>query len=260
MNRDRLADLTGQIDSLAFLPDLFDDVENLVFFIKDMDGRYLAANRTLASRCGLREPAQMIGRTPIDIFPAPLGASYLTQDMEVMRSGTAIENQLELHLYPDHREGWCMTRKLPLRDRAGKVIGLAGLSRDLGIPDRKNPDFRKVAGIAAAVRARYDEPLQLARLARQEGLSMSRLERHFRRAFAMSPRQMLLRCRIDAARRLLAAGTMSITDVALSCGYSDHSAFSRQFRAVCGIAPGVYRQMAAVKPVAGPGAARGRPR
>lgn len=244
MTGDPLAALARRVGSFEFLPTLFDDIGDVVFFIKDAEGRYLSANRTLAARCGLRHPAQMLGKTPADIFPAPLGGSYLAQDLAVMRSDAAIENQLELHLYPDRREGWCITRKLPLHDPSGKVIGLAGISRDLGIPDRGNPAFRQVAGIAMRIREHFDAPLQFAELARQAGLSMSGLERYFHRVFAISPRQMLLRCRIDAARKLLSANrNLSITAVAQACGYSDHSAFTRQFKAVCGVTPLAYREL-----------------
>jgi len=245
MTEDPLAAVARRAGSFEFLPALFDDIGDVVFFIKDAEGRYLSANRTLAQRCGLRQPSQMLGKTPADIFPAPLGGNYLAQDLAVMRSDTAIEHQLELHLYPDRREGWCITRKLPLHDRAGTVIGLAGISRDLGIPDRGNPAFRQVAGIATRIREHFDAPLQFAELARQAGLSMSGLERYFHRVFAISPRQMLLRCRIDAARKLLTANRhLSITAVAQACGYSDHSAFSRQFKAVCGVTPQAYRELA----------------
>lgn len=236
------ARLAANLDNLDFLPELFDDLADVVFFVKDAQGRYLAVNRTLAERCGRQQPARMLGRTPAEIFPGPLGSGYLEQDIAVMRSGSAIENQLELHLYPDRKEGWCITRKLPLRDKTAKVIGLAGISRDLGIPDRSNPVFRQVAGIAAHIRAHYGEPLQLAPLARKAGLSMSRLERYFHRVFAITPRQMLLRARIDAARSLLASGReQNISQIALACGYADHSAFSRQFKAVCGVTPVAHR-------------------
>ena len=37
---------------------------------------------------------------------------------------------MELHLYPDGGEGWCLTWKEPLIDAAGLIRGLAGISRD----------------------------------------------------------------------------------------------------------------------------------
>jgi hypothetical protein len=44
---------------------------------------------------------------------------------------------------------------------------------------------------------------------------------------------MIHKARLEHAHRLL-HGDMAITDVALHCGYTDHSAFSRQFKALTG--------------------------
>lgn len=38
---------------------LFDDIPNLVLFIKDRGGRYLAVNRTLVERCAFPEKARL---------------------------------------------------------------------------------------------------------------------------------------------------------------------------------------------------------
>ena len=50
-------------------PDLeaiFDLVPDVVFFIKDREGRYVAVNRALVLRCGRREKHELVGRTPAD--------------------------------------------------------------------------------------------------------------------------------------------------------------------------------------------------
>jgi AraC-like DNA-binding protein len=51
---------------------------------------------------------------------------------------------------------------------------------------------------------------------------------------------MIHKARLGAASQLL-AGDLPITEVALCCGYTDHSAFSRQFRALTGLSPSQYR-------------------
>jgi AraC-like DNA-binding protein len=171
-----------------------------------------------------------------------MGAGYLEQDKAVIASGTAIRDQLELHLYPDRDPGWCLTCKVPLVDERGAVIGLAGISRDLAMPDRKHPVYRRVAAAARHIQDHYDQQVQLADLARIASLSVSQVERYFHKIFHLTPRQMIIQTRLNAAANLL-RGTMSVTDVAASCGYHDHSAFTRQFKATIGVTPTEYRAM-----------------
>ena len=63
-----------------------------------------------------------------------------------------------------------------------------------------------------------------------------------RRVCHVTPKQFLLRVRLDAATRLLRDPALSVAQVAHACGYSDHSAFTRTFRAVTGLSPQAYRQ------------------
>lgn len=62
---------------------------------------------------------------------------------------------------------------------------------------------------------------------------------------------MLLKTRLDAATALLVTN-VKVTDVAAAlCGYMDHSAYTRQFKATVGITPSEYRallQSAATRP------------
>ena len=102
---------------------LFDCLPDVVFFVKNLRCEYVALNQTLVERCGRQSKGDLIGRTADDVFPSALGQSYRAQDEEVLRSGIAIRNQLELHFYPTGRRGWCVTNKLPLRGRQGDVVG-----------------------------------------------------------------------------------------------------------------------------------------
>jgi PAS domain-containing protein len=128
-----------------FAEALFDLLSDVVFFVKDADGCYVVVNITLTQRCGLQDKSRLIGRSPIEVFPLELGASYAAQDRHVITTGEAIQSWMELHLYPNRAPGWCLTHKLPLFDREGRVIGLTGISRDLRMPDKEHPVYRRVA-------------------------------------------------------------------------------------------------------------------
>jgi len=230
-----------------FAEPLFDALPDVVFFVKDAQARYVVVNQTLVQRCGVKNKAALIGRTPAEVFAQPFGLGYLAQDMAVLGGADAIEDQLELHLYPDRDPGWCLTRKSALRDGAGAIIGLTGISRDLAMVDKKNPAYRKVAAAARMIHEHYDQPLPLHELARVANMSVAQIERYFLRIFHLTPRQMIIKTRLDAASRMLAdiASSASVADIAQACGYGDHSAFTRQFHATVGLTPRQYRAMLA---------------
>lgn len=227
---------------LAAIESLFDALSDVAFFIKDREGRYLGANQTLVRRCGLRSKQEILGKTAVDVHPRHLAQTYLAQDLEVISHGIAIKKHLELHLYPSRSRGWCLTYKTPLRDEAGNIVGLVGTSQDLGLPDAQHPVYGKIASIAQHLREHCAEPICMKQLARDAGLSLSRVERLFQRVFHTTPRQLLLQSRLNTALAMMDANDqVNIADVAYACGYSDHSAFSRQFKSLTGMSPVQYR-------------------
>lgn len=233
--------LDALLATAGFALDLLDSLPDVVFFAKDADGRYRAVNDTLARRLGKRTKRDLLGRTARDLFPAPLGERYLAQDLAVCRTGRPVEDLLELHLYPDGREGWCLTTKLPLRDGAGRVVGLAGTSRDVRPPDALDGSIEGLAGVLEALHEHPGDSHRVEVLARRAGLSPDRFTRRVRALFGLSPTQLVIKVRVDAARRMLRDTAAPIARVALACGYCDQSAFTRQFKAVTGLTPAQYR-------------------
>ena len=78
---------------------LFDHIPDMVFFMKDREARYTVVNHTLVDRCGLGGKEDLLGKTVLEIFPAPLGEGYHEQDTEVLETGAPVTDLLELHLY-----------------------------------------------------------------------------------------------------------------------------------------------------------------
>lgn len=237
----RLAE--GPID-FKFVERLFDYTPSVVFFLKNRLGRYLVVNETLVRRCGLASKDQLLGRTVCDVFPPQLAASYAEQDQLVLETGLEIRDRLELHLYPNRTWGWCLTLKLPLRDLHGRVVGMAGISKDLEQPDTEEIGYRAVARAVEYIQQHFAEPLRIEDVARTTGLSVPRFARLVYRIFGLTPRQLLIRTRLEAASQMLVSGMGSVTDVAHACGYSDHSAFTRQFKVYVGLTPLAFRRIA----------------
>ncbi len=226
---------------LRFAEALFNLVDDIIFFVKDADLRYVLVNQTIVGRCGVESKEQIIGKTSAETFPEPLGDLFTKQDQKVLDTGVAIDGQIELHVYLDGSKGWCLTHKLPLFDESGSVVGLVGLSRDLHEPGQKREELGRAGQAVSRISNDYSSPLRVADLAKECGLTVSRLERTISKVYGMTPVQLLAKTRLTAATRLLDTTTDSITDIAVACGYSDHSAFTNKFRSSVGITPREYR-------------------
>jgi AraC-like DNA-binding protein len=238
------SELFGQLAQPFTGEALFDCLGDMVYFIKNIRGEYVVVNQTLVDRCGLRDKGGIIGRRPDEIFPPPMGGSFRTQDEQVLRTGEPILNQLELQLYPSGGAGWCLTHKLPLRDRKGKVAGLSGVSKDLQAPNEKGADYVRVAVAVRHIRDNFDEPLQVSSLATMAGMSPYQFEQRIRKIFQLTAGQFIQKIRMDRAVRWLRETDGSISKIALDCGYSDQSSFSRQFKQTVGISPAQFRRAA----------------
>ena len=240
-----------QVD-FRLLEKLFDELPEVVFFVKDREGRYSSVNQTLLNRCGFSHKGKILGLTAEEVYPTPLGAGYTAQDRLVLQKGIEIRDKLELHLYPGGGQGWCLTFKTPIRDGADAITGLVGISRDLHRPDEHDADYRRLARAVDDLQQRYAETVRLEALARSVGLSLDRFERLVKRVFYLTPRELLIKTRIEAASKLLAEGDRSVADIAYACGYCDHSAFTRQFKATVGVSPAVFRNSLKVPRVSDP--------
>lgn len=236
-----LAELFSQLDEPFTGEALFDCLTDLVFFIKNQRGEYVVVNQTMARRCGFREKSRLIGRKADEVYPPPLGKSYRDQDESILQSGTPVLNQLELQLYPSGGPGWCLTTKLPLKDAAGRIVGLAGISQDLNVAYDQGDDYAHVAEAVGHIRSHFDRSLKVPELAAMAGLSEYQFEQRIRKIFHITAGQLIQKVRMDAAVHRLRSTDDPIVAIALGCGYSDQSSFSRQFKRTVGLSPAEYR-------------------
>jgi|GEM_PF-1580129 len=100
-------------------------------FIKDTEGRYNLSNIAYASAVQMTIPDALIGKTVLDLFPPELAAQFHAEDQAVMVSGEPAINLETQTIDRFGRPRWALTDKIPLRDSAGKIIGLIGMSRDI---------------------------------------------------------------------------------------------------------------------------------
>jgi AraC-like DNA-binding protein len=222
---------------------LFDHLPDVVFFIKDRDGRYLAVNQTLVERCGKQRKSELIGRRPSEVLGEALGRGYESQDRGVLKTGYRLLNQLELHVYRSRDVGWCLTSKFPLIDRDGNTIGLVGVSQDLRLPDVTAEEFRHLDEAIRYVGGHISSPPTIREVAGIARMSVYQLDRRMRRVFGLTTGQWVLQTRINHASKRLIDTDLSIAAIALEAGYSDQSSFTRQFRRSTGLSPSDFRNL-----------------
>ncbi len=226
---------------VSVLEHLFDQVPDVAFFVKDLAGCYAVVNASLVARHGLREKSQVLGKRPRDICPGDFGGVPSKQDAVVLRTGRPLLDHLELHWYAPHEPGWCLTTKLPIRDTNGAIVGLVGISRDVRAPIQTRDIPLRVAEALNHLEANVADSMTPTDLARRAGLPTHRLARVLKRFFGLTPSQLIAKVRITAASRMLCETNASVADIALACGFYDHSAFSRAFRKITGTTPSRFR-------------------
>lgn len=236
------AQLLARLAAPLLAGECFDLIPDAAFFLKDRLGRYTAVNQTLVERCGRRSKADLLGRSVHDLFPPELAARYAEQDAAVLSAGEAVVNKLELHLYPTGKTGWCLTTKLPLRDRSGRIAGLVGLSRDLHVGGDGGLVPAALVATLEHLRRHYAEPLTPSVLAAHAGLTPAKFTRLTKRLLGLTPGQLILQTRLQAAALRLRDTEEPVAAIAQASGFYDHSAFARHFKAATGLTPVAYRQ------------------
>ncbi|WP_068309579.1 GlxA family transcriptional regulator [Aliiruegeria sabulilitoris] len=101
----------------------------------------------------------------------------------------------------------------------------------LSIPTRIGVRHPKLSQVIQIMEQNLEEPISPALLAKDVALSTRQLERLFRRYLNRSPKRYYMELRLQKARNLLMQTDMSVINVALACGFTSPSHFSKCYRA-----------------------------
>ena len=116
---------------------LMDNVPDGIYF-KDAQSRFIRVNRATARKHGLENPEQAIGTTDFDYFTRESTQAYYDSEQAVMRTGQPVVDAEEKEVWSDRPPTWAATTITPLRDRAGDIVGIIGITRD--ITERKQAE------------------------------------------------------------------------------------------------------------------------
>lgn len=229
----------GDYQAFQTLLDLLPDV---AFFMKDQKGRFVMQNRRSLEYCRVGLEAEAIGKTDYDFWPRDRAETYVVGDRQVMATGNPIINAIGPAPEGVGSDRLIIYSKVPVRDRKGRIIGIAGTHREVEGLRAAPGKFGQLSRAVQRLHQHFSTPLSTPELAAIAGLSRSQFERVFHRLFGTSPMDYLLRVRVNAACLLLEKTDHKCTDIALECGFYDHSHFTRMFQRFMGMPPQSYRQ------------------
>ncbi len=99
--------------------------------------------------------------------------------------------------------------------------------------------------VAELMEANFEEPLSAVELAELAGLSLRQVQRMFHETLGTTPTKYYLRLRLQRARAMLTQSSLSITQIAVACGFQSVGHFSKTYRSLYGRSPRSERQRGA---------------
>ena len=220
---------------------MFDLLTDVIFWIKDTKSQVVYANRRFVEHIGMHTLSQVIGKSDLAFFPPHIAKQFITDDQSVM-SGNVITDRLELNILKLGEFAWFCTSKRPLFDSQNNIIGSYGFTRLLSKASQVLSSIDAIKAPVEYVRENFHRDLRIEDLAKLAFISVSALERRFKKYLFKTPKQFINEIRLENARRMLIETRLPIADVAYRCGFSEHSYFSRQFRLMFGTLPSQLRE------------------
>jgi len=176
-----------------------------------------------------------LGQPPVEA--AALRQSLLHIPHRHFRGTDAIKRLFHsLHLLAD--EPATPLRSLRLRAAAlTLLLEVLAAAREHTVPAAES----RIENVLHAMRNHPERSYPVDALARQAGMAPNHFITRFRLLTGLPPRQFLLDCRMQAARRLLRESDAAVTELAMRLGFCSSQHFASLFKRHTGVTPLAYR-------------------
>lgn len=218
----------------------FDLLPDILFWVKDSESRIQYANQHFIEHQGYKSLEQILLKTDFDFSSKHLAFQYVNDDKRVM-NGYVVTDRLELNQTSNGELAWFSTSKKAILADDGQILGTYGVTRHLQKTSKALSHVRAIEGPVNYIREHYHRNICIEELAELAHLSVSALERRFKKHLAKTPNQFINEIRLENARKLLVETRLPISQIAYQCGFSEPSYFSKQFRRLFGEIPSQMR-------------------
>jgi PAS domain S-box-containing protein len=141
-------------ESRQMLQLVLDNIPQRVFW-KDTNSVYLGCNKHFAEDAGLKDPHEIISMNDFEVSWKETANLYRADDKLVMETDTAKINYEEPQTRPDGELHYLRTSKVPLHDKAGRVIGILGSYEDITEKKRAEEKLRMLSCAVEQSRSSY---------------------------------------------------------------------------------------------------------
>lgn len=121
---------------------------------------------------------------------------------------------------------------------------LAGSKEEIPVTDPsqvRSPSQIRLQQMLSFIRRHYSEPIALGDIAGAANISQSEATRCFKKNLDITPFNYLIQYRLEVAKTMLQSSEMSITEIAMQCGFESVSYFDRVFRKYYWLTPKEFR-------------------
>lgn len=114
----------------SYFHTLMDNIPDSIYF-KDNRSRFTRINKAKSTQLGLKDPAEAVGKTDFEFLSSDKAQETFNDEVRIFSTGEAQIDKIEKQIDANGNAFWISSTKIPVRNEAGSITGLIGISRDI---------------------------------------------------------------------------------------------------------------------------------